>query len=214
MSYSLRVINREIFLFAELSGWIFVDKMDFAMFSQIAQITDHLFLSSAAAVKTDRIRNYGITHVINLTLEIPNLNIPNLECIQIHVEDSPHARLSPYFDRCADKINDVHMRGGRTLVHCVAGVSRSATICIAYLMKYQRMPLEQAYFHCKKRRPVVHPNCGFWRQLIDYERRMLGRNTVKMIPSSMGMIPEVYREEVRNMVYFPSPYNHYRPAFR
>lgn len=195
------------------SGRGFVGIMDFAMFSQIAQITDHLFLSSAAAVKTDRIRNYGITNVINLTLEIPNLNLPNLECIQIHIEDAPHARLSAYFDRCADKINDVHMRGGRTLVHCVAGVSRSATICIAYLMKYHRMSLEQAYYHCKKRRPVVHPNCGFWRQLIDYERRMLGRNSVKMVSSSFGPIPEVYQEEVRNMVYFPtSRRNHYRPA--
>lgn len=183
------------------------------MFSQIAPITDHLFLSSAAAVKSDRIRSFGITHVINLTLEIPNLNLPNLECIQIHIEDAPHARLSAYFDRCADKINHVHMRGGRTLVHCVAGVSRSATICMAYLMKYQRMPLDQAYYHCKKRRPVVHPNVGFWRQLIEYERRILGRNSVKMVSSSMGMIPEVYQEEFRNMVYVPSSHrNHYRPS--
>ncbi|XP_061177534.1 dual specificity protein phosphatase 14-like isoform X2 [Saccostrea echinata] len=166
--------------------------MDLAMFSQIAQITDHLFLSSAAAVKTDRVRNFGITNIINLTLEIPNLNLPNLECIQIHIEDAPQARLSAYFDRCADKINQVHMRGGRTLVHCVAGVSRSATICMAYLIKYHRMTLEQAYQHCKKRRPVVHPNAGFWRQLIEYERRLLGRNSVKMVSSSMGMIPEIW----------------------
>ena len=93
---------------------------------------------------------------------------------------------------------------GRTLVHCVAGVSRSASICIAYLMKYERMTLDQAYRHCKRRRPVVHPNVGFWRQLIDYERRLFGRNTVKMVQSSIGLIPDVYKKETEHMVWLPT----------
>lgn len=172
--------------------------MNVNMFSQIAAVTDHLFLSSAAAVKTESVRRYGITHIINCTLEIPNLNIPGLESIQIHVEDAPHARLGLYFEKCADKVHQVYMRGGRTLIHCVAGVSRSASLCIAYLMKYQRMTLEQAYYHVKKKRPVIHPNSGFWKQLIEYERRIHGRNTVKMVNSGVGPIPEVYKDEVRS----------------
>lgn len=181
------------------------------MFNQIARVTDNLYLSSAAAIKTDRMRSLGITHVINCTLEIPNLNIPDLECIQIHVEDTPNARLGIYFDRCADKINQVQSRGGRTLVHCVAGISRSASLCIAYLMKYHRMKLDEAYYHVKKRRPVIRPNVGFWRQLIDFERRLYGKNTVKMIPSGIGPIPDIYREETRNMVWFPSRSQSYNP---
>lgn len=174
------------------------------MFNQIAQVTDHLFLSSAGALKQDRVRSLGITNIVNCTMEIPNLKLPSVECIQIHVEDTPSARLGMYFDRCADKIHQVHKSGGKMLVHCVAGVSRSASLCIAYLMKYQRMTLDQAYYHIKKRRPVIHPNVGFWRQLIEYERRLFGRNTVKMIPSGIGPIPDVYKEEVKNMVWFPS----------
>ena len=187
--------------------------MDLSMFNQIAQINDHLFLSSAGAIKSERVRTLGITSIINCTMEIPNLKLPNLECIQIHVEDTPSSRLGMYFDRCADKIHQVSKHGGKTLVHCVAGVSRSASLCIAYLMKYQRMTLEQAYHHVKKRRPVVHPNVGFWKQLIDYERRLFGRNTVSMVPSGIGPIPDVYKEETRNMVWGPfrhsstNPYN-------
>lgn len=175
--------------------------MNLNMFNQIAQISDHLYLSSAAAVKSDRIRSLGITNVINCTMEIPNIRLPDIECVQIHVEDTPSARLAVYFDRCSDKIHQVHRGGGKTLVHCVAGVSRSATLCMAYLMKYQSMTLDQAYSHCKKRRPVVHPNVGFWKQLIEYERRLFGRNTVKMIPSGIGPIPDVYKEEAKNMVW-------------
>lgn len=178
--------------------------MDLAMFNQIARVTENLYLSSAAAIKSDRVRSLGITNIINCTLEIPNLNLPSLECIQIHVEDTPSARLGIYFDRCADKIHQVQSRGGRTLVHCVAGISRSASLCIAYLMKYQKMTLDQAYYHVKKRRPVIRPNVGFWRQLIEFERRLFGKNTVKMIPSGIGPIPDIYKEETRNMVWFPS----------
>jgi protein-tyrosine phosphatase len=100
-----------------------------------------------------------------------------------------------YFDRCADKIQQVHKSGGKILVHCVAGISRSPCVCIAYLMKYQRMRLDQAYYHIKNRRRVIHPNVGFWRQLIEFERRLFGRNTVKMIPTGTGPIPDIYKKE-------------------
>ena len=47
------------------------------------------------------------------------------------------AYLLGYFDSVADKLEDISRVGGKALVHCVAGVSRSASLCIAYLMKYQ-----------------------------------------------------------------------------
>ncbi|KAL3883751.1 hypothetical protein ACJMK2_029985 [Sinanodonta woodiana] len=178
--------------------------MDLNMFSQIAHITEHLFLSSAGAVKSDRVKNLGITNVINCTLEIPNIECQGVETLQIFVEDAPHARLEMYFDRCADKIHQVSQKGGRTLVHCMAGVSRSATLCIAYMMKYKRMSLKQAYDYIKKRRPVIRPNTGFWRQLIEFERRLFGSTSVKMVSSSIGPIPDVYKEETRNMDYLDS----------
>ena len=171
---------------------------------QISQINEHLFLSSAGAIRAERVRTLGITNIINCTMDTQNRKLPGVECIQIQVKDTPSARLGVYFDRCSDKIHQIHRNGGKALVHCVAGVSRSASLCLAYLMKYQRMTLDQAYGHVKKRRPVIHPNVGFWKQLIEYERRLFGRNTVKMIASGIGPIPDVYKEEVRNMVWFPS----------
>lgn len=71
--------------------------------------------------------------------------------MKINIEDSPFANLGQYFDRAADKIEEVRRYGGNVLVHCVAGVSRSASLCIAYLMKYKRMSLRKAYQHVKVR---------------------------------------------------------------
>jgi len=60
--------------------------------------------------------------------------------------------------------------GGAVLVHCVAGVSRSASICLAYLLKYRTRSLRAAYHLMCEKRPLVRPNIGFWRQLIRYEQ--------------------------------------------
>jgi atypical dual specificity phosphatase len=175
-----------------------------AMFSQLTKITDELYISPAMAVTPDKVRRAGVALIINCTIEIPIIRIPDVEVIKINVDDLPTARIGVYFDRCADRIKGVHDRGGRTLVHCAAGVSRSASICIAYLMKYHRMTLREAYNHMKSCRQIIRPNPGFFRQLIDYELRLFGKSTVTMITSPMGFIPDVYQDEARNMVMLTS----------
>lgn len=185
-------------------------RSDSQVFNQLAQITDYLYLSGARAVHYNRLLERGITCVVNVTVELPNLPIPNVEYMKVPVDDTPYANLYNYFDVVADKIAEVRKRGGRILVHCIAGVSRSATLCIAYLMKHEGMSLRKAYLHVKARRPIAHPNHGFFKQLIDYERRLFGHETVKMVNSGAGLIPDVYEEEYRNMVWistYKSDYN-------
>lgn len=173
---------------------------DDKMFSQVTKITDELYISPAAAVTTDKVRRAGISLVINCTVEVPIIQVPDIESIKINIDDLPTSRISVYFDRLADRIRLQRDRGGRTLVHCAAGVSRSASICIAYLMKYHRMTLREAYKHVKSCRQIIRPNPGFFRQLIDYELRLFGKCTVTMITSPIGFIPDVYQDEARNMV--------------
>lgn len=60
-------------------------------------------------------------------------------------------------------------QGLRVLVHCKMGVSRSASTVIAYAMKANRWSLEQALCHVQERRPIIHPNPGFMRQLELYQ---------------------------------------------
>ena len=170
------------------------------MLSQVTKIVDELYISPATAVTPDKLRRAGVTLVINCTIEIPIVRIPGIEAIKINIDDLPTARIGVYFDRCADHIRTVRENGGRTLVHCAAGISRSASICIAYLMRHRRMSLREAYHHMKSCRQIIRPNPGFFRQLIDYEIRLFGKSTVTMITSPIGFIPDVYQNEVKNMV--------------
>lgn len=65
--------------------------------------------------------------------------------------------------------DSVKQSGGRVLVHCQAGISRSATICLAYLMHTQRFRLDEAFNFVKQRRNVISPNLAFMGQLLQYE---------------------------------------------
>ncbi|CAG0883756.1 unnamed protein product [Darwinula stevensoni] len=117
--------------------------------SQMAHITDFLFLSGARAVTETNIRGKGITCIVNATRELPCLPLSDVDYLKIPVEDLPTAPISDYFHEVSDKIYEVKKKGGKTLVHCIAGVSRSASLCVAYLIKYEGLTLRQAYHHIK-----------------------------------------------------------------
>ena len=72
-------------------------------------------------------------------------------------------------------------------------------------MKYQRLRLRQAYEKLKSARFVIRPNEHFFEQLISYEYRLFGSNTVSMINSQFGRIPDVYE---KNMFNFIPLYSH------
>lgn len=126
----------------------------------------------------------GITSIINASqdLECDKPYYGLVEYMRVPVPDSPHVDIYRYFDRVAERIHRTSRRGGRTLVHCQQGVSRSSTLVMAYLMKYEGLTLSQAFTLVRRQRPIVNPNCGFWTQLMDYERKLYGYNTVSTRP--------------------------------
>ena len=110
---------------------------------------------------------------------------------------------------CACVCLQVRISGGKTLVHCVAGVSRSATLCLAYLIKHERMPLKKAFAHLKSRRQSIKPNAGFFTQLIEFEIRLLGVATVSMVHNQAAgsLIPDVYEADYQNMLWYQQHYS-------
>ncbi|XP_040859651.1 dual specificity protein phosphatase 18 [Ochotona curzoniae] len=166
-----------------------------------SQITRSLYISNGAAANNKLLlASHHITTVINVSLEIMNVFYENIEYLHVPVADAPSSHLCGFFDPVADHIHRVEMKQGRTLLHCAAGVSRSAALCLAYLMKYHAMSLLDAHAWTKSCRPIIRPNVGFWEQLIHYELQLFGKNTVRMVSSPMGMIPDVYEKEMRFMI--------------
>ncbi|XP_057688769.1 dual specificity protein phosphatase 18-like [Corythoichthys intestinalis] len=170
--------------------------------SGLCRVTEHLFVSNSRAANcASLVSGNNITCIINVSETKSNSPVVHgVEYIHIALSDSPSTPLVNHFDEVADKILHEARKGGRTLVHCNAGVSRSTTLCMAFLIKHQGATLMEAYTTVKNCRPMVRPNNGFWKQLIQYEAEHRGCTSVRMVSSSMGEIPDFYENEAKNMM--------------
>lgn len=64
--------------------------------------------------------------------------------------------------------DEAYSQNGKILVHCWAGVSRSATIVAAYLLKHTKLNVLQTITFLQSKRPIVEPNFNFLGQLERY----------------------------------------------
>lgn len=181
----------------------------------ISEVLPSLYLCGACAVvRPETLENLEIKFVVNATVELPDTPLPDEkpEYLRVAIKDSRESNLIDYFDQVADRIEKIRQEDGKSLVHCVAGVSRSVSLVLAYLMKYADMSLKNAFHHVRSVRPQVRPNLGFFKQLIEYEQRLFGCTTVSMVPcSALGEeIPDVYEPEYRTMELL---YQKYRRSF-
>jgi len=93
------------------------------------------------------------------------------------VRDDGNDPLRPLIARACAWIEDARMQGGTVLVHCRVGVSRSASIVIAYMMQQQRMGLMDAYLLTRARRlnVLIQPNLRFFHELFGWEVELARR---------------------------------------
>ncbi|KAL3226267.1 hypothetical protein MRX96_025177 [Rhipicephalus microplus] len=79
------------------------------------------------------------------TAGVQQEHCPGLRCKRLPASDSCHQNLKQFFDGAFQFLDEAHASGSRVLVHCHAGVSRSPTITVAYLMHHLRLPLVDAW---------------------------------------------------------------------
>lgn len=144
-------------------------------FNQMSVVTKFIGLTGSGGLVAERFAQmpHPVRCVMNVTYELPLLKMNGIESYRIPVEDDQRENLFIYFDEVTAKINEHEMQGYATVVHCMAGVSRSATFVIAYLIRYHQMSLEQAFRLTKSSRSIVNPNIGFLHQLAKYESETL-----------------------------------------
>lgn len=178
---------------ADSNGLPFTHRGHTPQSMDITTVCDGLYLSDFDSLTEEKIQVRNISLIVNATMEKPNLDFPNVEFMKLDIYDSPAENIRRFMDVCADKIHAVKTAGRHSLVHCAFGVSRSVTICLAYLVKYEGKTLREAYFDLKGRRPIIRPNEGFWRQLISFEIDVKGKASVKLAVYPMGSVPDVYK---------------------
>uniref|UniRef100_A0A7S1SGA9 protein-tyrosine-phosphatase n=1 Tax=Tetraselmis chuii TaxID=63592 RepID=A0A7S1SGA9_9CHLO len=78
---------------------------------------------------------------------------------------TPRANLLQHMDTSTEFMGEALSNGKKVLVHCMAGVSRSATVVAAYIIKSEGLNPEEAVALVKEKRGCAEPNSGFVRQL-------------------------------------------------
>jgi protein-tyrosine phosphatase len=119
-----------------------------------------------------KLTELGITHILNASDCIPNYyeHTTNITYMRVPIADCSSVILKDYFPTVFEFITSTLESGGRILVHCFAGKSRSASFVIAYLMQHLRMNYMDAFKHVQYHRSVVEPNLGFELQLHAFEK--------------------------------------------
>ena len=152
--------------------------------------TQNLFIGSGAAARDGALLStLGITAIVNCTADLENTfekDSSPRNYLRCAVEDDTSASLIPYFGPADAFIAEHLAKGGKVLVHCRQGISRSATIVLAHLLHESSRALASgaeaplnlvtACLQVKRARAVARPNVAFFEELIELEAKLLAAN--------------------------------------
>ncbi|KAK4238442.1 hypothetical protein C8A03DRAFT_43809 [Achaetomium macrosporum] len=143
-----------------------------------SRITDYMYLGNLGhANNPDLLRAMGIGQILSVgetamwrNGELEEWGVENV-CLVQGVQDNGIDPLTGEFERCLAFIDRGRAKGTATLVHCRVGVSRSATICIAEVMRSMGMSFPRAYCFVRARRlnVIIQPHLRFAYELLKWE---------------------------------------------
>ncbi|KAG6853635.1 hypothetical protein C0991_002695 [Blastosporella zonata] len=149
-------------------------------FGRVASlIVPRVYLSDAYTAKDEsELARLGITHVVSILDYPPTIPdmIPTERKLHIALADRPDADILSHLPSTTEFITlalAAH-KENKVLVHCFQGISRSATVVVAYLIASSGMGATEALKHTQTKRGIVCPNIGFRSQLDTYAEGFVG----------------------------------------
>ncbi|MBN3315984.1 DUS10 phosphatase, partial [Atractosteus spatula] len=159
--------------------------------AELTPILPFLYLGNEHdAQDLEKMQKLNIGYIINVTTHLPLYHYEKglFNYKRLPATDSNKQNLRQYFEEAFEFIEEAHQSRKGLLIHCQAGVSRSATIVIAYLMKHTRMTMTDAYKFVKTRRPIISPNLNFMGQLLEFEEDLNNGVTPRILtPKLIGV---------------------------
>jgi len=142
--------------------------------SHSSQILDWLYLGGLRNANNHKelTTRTNIKYILNAGYEIQNYFPAEFTYLKLELDDTPDFEISKYFDQAIEFIAQAKDTAANILVHCQQGISRSATLTIAYLIAKENMNLKSALELLKLKRPIANPNNGFMEQLIKFEYKI------------------------------------------
>ncbi|XP_023720317.1 uncharacterized protein LOC111871434 isoform X3 [Cryptotermes secundus] len=151
----------------------FIDQEMLTILGQMdaaTEIFDHVYLGSEwNASNFEELQKNGVHHILNVTREIDNFFPGMFNYLNVRVYDDEKTDLLKHWDNTFKYITRARKEGSKVLVHCKMGVSRSASVVIAYAMKAYNWDFKEAFEYVKQKRSCIKPNSSFISQLETYQ---------------------------------------------
>ena len=131
------------------------------------KVLDYVYLGSIRTAQSPEVyKDLDIGHILTAGRNLDVVLTPHVDQLEINIDDVPGEDISPFFDECFRYINNAIAERRGVLLHCFAGLSRSVTIMVAYLMAYQYpMSRDECLAMVRECRPASSPNDGFMEKL-------------------------------------------------
>ncbi|KAK4886712.1 hypothetical protein RN001_002983 [Aquatica leii] len=142
------------------------------------EIIPGLFLGPySVALKTCRkeLLDQGITHIVCVRQPVeahfvkPYFTDSSFTYLILDIADMATENIIRFFPKVKQFVDDALSKNAKVLIHGNMGVSRSATLVLAYIMEKLGITCSDAYTLVKGRRSCIKPNEGFFAQLNEYE---------------------------------------------
>jgi protein-tyrosine phosphatase len=134
-------------------------------YPEIDQITDNIYLGNYDGQREkEKLKGYGINGILVCGSYLKKLHPDDFDYLVFEINDSLNQRIDSLFEEAIEFID----KKGKVYVHCAAGISRSSSFVIAYLMSKNKWDYDRTYEYVKERRGIVSPNSYFVEQLKEF----------------------------------------------
>ena len=170
----------ENFLYSYYIKSITYYKLYFHQQTEINKIINNIYLGYInGALDINQLNNNNIKNIITVLLGgIPIFD--NYNYLIINVIDNEYNykynNISKFFDQTNQFIENSIKKNENVYIHCIAGISRSATIICAYLIWKYNMTVDESINKIKQSRNIINPNKYFREQLHNYYNEL--NNTI------------------------------------
>ena len=135
-------------------------------------ILDNIYLGDVLAAENETyLKSFNISVVINCAYEHIS-KYEDLKAYELNLTDHFPQQLFPTFE-FAYNIIKYYNKDNKIYVHCMSGVSRSASLVIFYVMKEKKWDYDTSFEYVQKIRNCIEPNSYFVEQLKEYYNKYI-----------------------------------------
>ncbi len=143
----------------------------------VQHIENNVYIGDiASASNIEELEHLGITHIVTAVLGVAPQFPTKFVYLNVPIRDVESEDIKSYLSKTTLFINDALAGGGKVLVHCICGVSRSATIVAAWCMAKHGYSVEDTIQMLQSKRECVDPNPAFRSQLKTYQSEIKSFN--------------------------------------